>query len=714
MRKRRTLTLATVLATFLLAVPAPAASPHTEVIVVLEQTDRHVAEVAEEMAQAHSGQIGFVYTTALQGFTLTLPEQALRGLEASPHVAYVEPVQQVEAVGTQPVPTGIDRIDGDINPPTVPMDVDIAILDTGVYIGTNPDGSGRSHLDLNLRWVSDCTGAILYPLFGGGCSGSGDFQDYHGHGTHVAGIAAAYDNDIGSIGVAPGATLWSFKVLQADGTGTTGMILAGIDGVASKADQIEVANMSLGFIGSSQAIDDSIAAATDAGVTFVVAAGNDGIDASEFSPANSPDVITVSALADFDGLPGGLGAETCRADQDDTLADFSNYGTDVEIAAPGVCIFSTDLNDGYSVKSGTSMASPFVAGAVARYIAESGAPTDSRADVEAIKAAIIGDALPQQSECGFDGLAGSPEPLLYVNGPLFGGDSSCGGGTPPGNTAPTADFTSVCTDLQCVFTNTSSDPDVGDTLTYLWDFGDGTTSTEENPTHDYTADGTYTVSLTADDGTDNHTTMADVAVSSPAPNQPPVAGFTASCVDLDCTFTNTSSDPDVGDTLTYQWDFGDGGTSTEENPTHSYAAAGSFQVTLTVDDGELSDQASDTVNPTEPPAASVVTGVVNPLISTGRDAEAAIAVYDEFGEYVGGATVEGVFTYLDRRGRERTTTASAVSEIDDIGYNGFLSNTLVTKKLPPGSTVLSFCLTNITAPGLTYEPSVGVDCYPWG
>ena len=688
MSSRRFTVLTTVLALLLIALPAPALSHRTEVIVVLDPVDRPVHEVAEQVAAAHGGEIGFVYTTALQGFTLTLPEAAVAGLERNPRVAYIEPVREVQAFGTQPIPTGIDRIEGDANPPAQPLDVDIAILDTGVYIGQNPDGSGRSHLDLNLQWVSDCTGALFYPMFGGGCSGSGDFQDYHGHGTHVAGIAAALDNDIGSIGVAPGAVLWSFKVLDASGTGTTGMILAGIDGVASKADQIEVANMSLGFQGSShrRSTTPSPTRPTPAFSSWWPPATTSSTPAGS-APPTRPDAVAVSAVADFDGLPGGLATATCRPDQDDTLADFSNYGDTVEIAAPGVCIYSTDLNDGYSVKSGTSMASPFVAGAFARYIAETGAPTNSRADVEAIKAAVIGSAAPQQSTCGFQDVAdNSPEPMLFVNGPAFGGDGSCGGTPPPtGNTAPTASFSSTCSDLSCDFTNETFDPDLGDIVTYLWDFGDGNTSTEENPSHAYASAGTYSVSLTADDGTDTDAFSDDVTVTEPAPNQPPTADFSASCTDLDCTFTDLSSDPD-GDPLSYLWDFGDGSSSTQASPSHSYATAGDYTVTVTVDDGEFSHSTAlhSRSQATDPPVATLVGGVVNPLVSTTRDAEAAIAVYDELGDFVGNATVEGVFTYVDKRGREKTATASAVSEESDIGYSGFVANALVVKTLTTG------------------------------
>ena len=125
--------------------------------------------------------------------------------------------------------------------------------------------------------------------------------------------------------------------------------------------------MSLGGSGYSQAEYDAIQGAVDKGVTFAVAAGNDSDLASNHSPAAFNNVLTVSALADFNGLPGGLAPSTCRADQDDTLADFSNFGAAVDIAAPGVCIRSTyPIEKGeYGTISGTSMASPHVAGALA-------------------------------------------------------------------------------------------------------------------------------------------------------------------------------------------------------------------------------------------------------------------------------------------------------------------------------------------------------------
>ncbi len=145
--------------------------------------------------------------------------------------------------------------------------------------------------------------------------------------------------------------------------------MAGIDWVAAHADTIEVANMSLGGIGFSQAEYDAIQGAVNAGVAFAVAAGNDDDDANNYSPGGFDNVLSVSALADFDGIPGALGSPTCRTDQDDTLADFSNWGPEVDVAAPGVCILSTyPIEQGtYGTISGTSMASPHAGSAPWHY-----------------------------------------------------------------------------------------------------------------------------------------------------------------------------------------------------------------------------------------------------------------------------------------------------------------------------------------------------------
>ena len=372
---------ATVATTTLAASAAPtatAATPAPYIVVLADTVDART--VATAQAQRFGFEVGHVYTSALQGYSATLTPTTATALEAVPGVRWVQRDEAV-SIDAQPTPTGINRSNADASPTAringadERVDVDVAVIDTGADL-THPD------LNIYRAGAKNCSiGAI-------------NANDLHGHGTHVSGTVGALDNNTGVVGMAPGARIWPVKVLTDAGTGLNSDVICGIDYVTANASKIEVANMSLGGAGTDDqncgaSNDDAMHAAicrsVAAGVTYVVAAGNDSEDAKNFTPAAYDEVITVSALADFNGLPGGGAPSTCRSDVDDTFADFSNFGADVDLIAPGVCITSTWMLGGYNTISGTSMASPHVAGGAALYKA-----THPAASPATVKAALQG------------------------------------------------------------------------------------------------------------------------------------------------------------------------------------------------------------------------------------------------------------------------------------------------------------------------------------
>jgi len=356
-----------------------------------------------DLAHQYDIEVKSHFKHALKGFSANMSAQMADKMRADPRVDYIE--QDIYAYALeQTVPVGINRIgavlnaiakidgmDREVIEDGERVDIDIAIIDTGIDL---------DHPDLNV--VNNVTFVKR----------TDDGDDDNGHGTHVAGTAAAIDNNSGVVGVAPGARLWAVKVLNRRGSGSFSDIIAGIEYVTANADKIEVANMSLGGVGKLDSLRTAIQNSVDAGVVYVVAAGNESRDvygpdgdfntSDDSIPAAYPEVMTVSAMLDTDGQAGGSGSST-----DDTFAYFSNYssftaeeksvvssGEAIDIAAPGVNILSTWKNGEYNTISGTSMASPHVAGAVALYISANGRASD-KAGVEGIRQALIDNSEPQ-------------------------------------------------------------------------------------------------------------------------------------------------------------------------------------------------------------------------------------------------------------------------------------------------------------------------------
>ncbi|MDO8497112.1 MAG: S8 family serine peptidase [bacterium] len=368
-------------------------------IVVFKDNVVNPQDVADEMARVHGLSIDHVFTTAIKGFSATIPQARLDKVKSDSSVQFVSDDKVVEA-SAQTTPTGINRINATSNT-NEGNGIGVAVIDTGIDL-THPD------LQANIIANYSCV------------RGKKTGKDDNGHGSHVAGTIAALNNTTGVVGVAPQAKLIAVKVLNSNGSGTWSSVICGIDWVTANIVKynIKVANMSLGGGGSSDnncgnsnndALHKAICKSAQAGVTYAVAAGNDNSDANSSVPAAYDDtVITVSALADSDGQSGGLGSPTSYG-VDDTFAGFSNYGSVVDIGAPGVSIYSTWKSGGYSTISGTSMATPHVAGAAALYIKSHPGSTWSQVRDGLVSAA-------EGLNAGHTDISGlHPEPIVQAN-----------------------------------------------------------------------------------------------------------------------------------------------------------------------------------------------------------------------------------------------------------------------------------------------------------
>lgn len=358
------------------------------------QSRAPVADLAQDLlVQVGGGTVLQRYQNALRGFTVRLSAAQAEALAKLPLVAAVEQDQRIFAVATQSGATwGLDRIDQEnlpLNstysyPDQGGQGVHVYIIDTGLN-AAHSEFTGRVATGRNF--APNTNGSILCTLLGIGCPTpvATNTTDCNGHGTHVAGTA------VGTVyGVAKKATVHPVRVLGCNGSGSNSGVIAGVDWVAANRILPAVANMSLGG-GDSAALDTAVQGAIAAGVSFAVAAGNDNANACSGSPNKVPAAITVGATTNTDAR-----------------ASYSNFGTCLDLFAPGSNITSAlySNNTGTQVLSGTSMASPHVAGAAALVLGANPSLTPAQVTDELLSEVSLG----KLSSIG----TGSPNALLYV------------------------------------------------------------------------------------------------------------------------------------------------------------------------------------------------------------------------------------------------------------------------------------------------------------
>jgi subtilisin family serine protease len=405
------------------------------IVVFEEGAVKDIPAVAAEMAHLNRGRLGYVFSHAIQGFSVELSEGRARALANDPRVAYVEEDGEVTLEATQSsAPWGLDRIDQRDRPLNgtyvynyTGSGVKVYVIDTGILGSHNQFGgrviSGYSAIN-DGRGTTDC----------------------NGHGTHVAGTVGG-----STYGVAKSATLVPVRVLDCNGSGSNAGVIAGVDWVTSNnpTGARAVANMSLGG-GASSALDTAVQNSINDGVTYVVASGNSNANACNYSPARVAAAITVNSSTSTDAR-----------------SSFSNWGSCTDIFAPGSSIISAwhTSNTATNTISGTSMASPHVAGVAALYLQQYGYQSPAN-----VKSAILNASSTNKiSSAG----TGSPNRLLYS---LFGG----GGGGSTSQLLNNPGFESgnngAWTTTSGVITNsTSRTPQAGSWYAWLCGYGRSTT-----------------------------------------------------------------------------------------------------------------------------------------------------------------------------------------------------------------------------------------------
>ena len=385
-----------------------------------------------QILQSIGAQADYVYGAALKGFAATMTPEAVERLRQDPRVKYIQEDGVVHTTTTQsPATWGLDRVDQRNLPLSnsytynnTGSGVHFYGIDTGIR-GTHNEFTGR--MGAGANFIPDGNGT----------------NDCNGHGTHTASTAAGT-----TYGVAKGMTIHPVRVLDCFGSGTYAQVIAGIDWVTANRILPAVANMSLGG-GFDQPTNDAVTASIAAGVVYSISSGNSSASACNFSPASTPNAITVNATTITDARAG-----------------FSNFGTCTDIFAPGNNVtgaYNTS-NTATAVLSGTSMAAPHVAGVAGLYLQANPGSTPAQ-----VASALTSNAtLNKVTSPG----TGSPNRLLFMG--FIGG-----GGPPPGNIAPVARFTWSCTaKRKCTFNGTTSSDQDGNIASYRWVRSNGAESVQ--------------------------------------------------------------------------------------------------------------------------------------------------------------------------------------------------------------------------------------------
>ena len=490
-------------------------------IVVYKDNVQDVDGESGDISAKTGGKVKYTYKSALKGMAIELSAAQAAALASDPRVSYVEQDQTMSISTVQSGATwGIDRIDQR----SLPL--------SGTYV-YNADGTGVTVyiIDTGINFThSEYSGRAFTGI--DEITAGGTAADCNGHGSHVSGTVGGT-----TYGVAKNVKLVAVRVLDCSGSGTTSGVIAGIDWVTANRVLPAAANMSLGG-GFSATLNSAVDRSTAGGVTYAIAAGNSSADACNSSPASAASSITVGAT-----------------DINDAFASFSNFGTCVHINGPGVNITSAWIgsNTATNTISGTSMATPHVAGTAALYLQVNPTATASQ-----VRSALTSNATANVI-AGVP--SGTPNLLLYS------------GFIAAGPQPPVANFTSSCSLLACNFDASSSTAQA--TATYSWSFGDATSGAGKTTSHTYATSSTYTVTLTVTDANGTSTKSQSVTVSNAT--LPPVAAFSYTCSGLSCSFNASSS---TGAT-SYSWNFGDGTTGSGVTTSHSFVSRRSYTVTLT-------------------------------------------------------------------------------------------------------------------------------------